>query len=121
MDRGHFLRNLWRWSAGMPEQDPESFDCDDLVRSEWCRSFEQLMRNRLIQGAYRYGKIGAQFKPSWDRIPSIVNRVVAYTLTGNLELLVDIANLCLLEYVEGRHPLRHFAVDQSENFRVRVK
>ena len=31
-------------------------------------------------------------------------RLAAYGRTGNLEMLVDVANLCLLEFVEGRHP-----------------
>lgn len=121
MDRDHFLRNLWRWSAGMPEQDPESFAIEDLRRSEWSADFEQLMRNRLVMGAFRYGKLGAQFKPQWDRMWSIAKRAAEYERTGNLELLVDIANLCLLEFVEGRHPNRHFEVLQGDELRVQVK
>ena len=121
MDRAHFMRNLWRWSAGMPEQEPESFGIDALRRSEWSPTFEQLMRNRLVLGAFRYGKLNAEFKSQWDRMPSIERRAAEYQRTGNLELLVDIANLCLLEYVEGRHPLRHFEAMDTEEFRVQVK
>jgi hypothetical protein len=32
-----------------------------------------------------------------------------YEQTGNLECLVDIVNLALVEFVEGKHPKRYFA------------
>lgn len=110
IDRIHFIRNLWRWSAGLPEQGPESWDPDEMEYTEWSPAFERLMRNRLIQGAYRYGKMAAQFKPQWRRVDSCKRRLDEYQETGNLELLVDVACLCVLEFVEGKHPKRHFEV-----------
>lgn len=74
------------------------------------------MRNRLAVGALRYGRIHAPGKPVYDRVSSILKRVQAYADTGNLELLVDAANLCLLEFEEGRHPKRHFeAADDGDH------
>jgi len=85
-----------------------SVDLGLLERSEWSPDFEQLMRNRLIIGALRYGKIGSASKPQYDRISEIIQRAKQYRETGNDELLVDIANMALLEYVEGVHPQKHF-------------
>lgn len=76
--------------------------------TEWSPSFEKLMRNRLIMGSYRYGLLHAP-KPKWDRIASIRRRLDRYEQTGNTEHLVDVANLCLLEYEEGLHPNKHFS------------
>lgn len=79
-----------------------------LEKSEWSPDFERLMRNRLIMGALRYGKMGSPSKPQYDRISDILRRAREYQKTGNDELLVDIANTALLEFVEGEHPRKHF-------------
>lgn len=88
----------------------------DLRKTEWSPEFEQLMRNRLLQGGYRYGRLNAPGKPQYDRIAGIIRRAEAYQKDGNLEHLVDIANTALLEFEEGRHSKRHFkAVDDGEH------
>ena len=73
---------------------------ETLKRTEWSKEFESLMRNRLIMGAMRYGRLGKP-KPKWDRLSSIAKKVSAFKQDKNKELLVDIANLCLVEFVEG--------------------
>jgi len=82
---------------------------EELQESEWCPHFEKLQRARLIMGAFRYGRLGEAGKPQWDRITRIQWDVARYQATGNLEHLVDAANHCMLEFVEGRHPKRHLA------------
>lgn len=90
------------------------YDMDELRKSEWSYDFELLMRRRLLMGALRYGKLGAEGKPRYNRLKSILKRIKIYQSTGNTECLVDIANLCLCEFVEGRHPNKHFhAVDNT--------
>lgn len=82
----------------------------------WSEEFFRLMKNRLRMGAIRYGKLNAPDKPHYDHINSIRKRLALYEQTGNDELLVDCANLCLVEYVEGTHPKKHFhASDDSEH------
>jgi len=86
------------------------------LSSAWSREFERLMRNRLIQGVFRYGEIGAEGKSQFNRIADIQRRADRYQATGNLEYLVDIANLALLEFEEGNHPLKHFnSIDDGEH------
>ena len=98
-----YLDDLWRWKCGLPEGA-----ADDRWKTEWSPEFASLMRNRLIVGSYRYGRLGAVGKPQYDRIASMRKRLDDYETGGNLERLVDVANLCLLEFVEGDHPARHF-------------
>ncbi len=81
---------------------------DSMRETEWCPEFERFMRNRLLMGPFRYGLMREPGKPRWDRVGDIVRRAEAYRETGNLELLVDIANAAMLEYVEGDHPNRHW-------------
>jgi hypothetical protein len=47
-------------------------------------------------------------KPHYDNVAYMHQRLDKYTETGNLECLVDVANLAQLEFVESRHPLKHF-------------
>lgn len=112
-----FLDDLWRWKCNLPPADRATID--DLYRTEWSSEFERLMRNRLVMGALRYGRLRAPDKPKYNRVGSIEKRVRQYAETGNLELLVDAANLCLIEYIEGEHPKRHFrAADDEEHVEV---
>lgn len=110
------LRDRLLTRAGLLEKPAPKFTLDELAASEWSPKFEQLMRNRLIMGALRYGKLGEPGNPKYDRLTSMSRRLNRYACTGNLELLVDIANLCLCEFVECHHPFRHWhAVDGGEH------
>lgn len=104
----------------MPADKKEITVHADLRKTEWCSEFEEHMRDRLVMGAFRYGKIGAPGKPEWDRVGDIPERLKKYVETGNTEFLVDIANMALLEFVEGRHPNKHFrAIDDGAHTDVR--
>lgn len=116
--RDPFLQNLWRNSIGLPDLAPAAIPpLESLRESEWSPAFERLMRNRLIMGRFRYSPLGnVADKPQYDRMASIEKRTQQYKATGNDELLVDIANLCLLEFCKGRHPAKHFhAIDDGEH------
>ena len=117
-----FMDNAWRWKCGLKEKQefdrlrPGSVNLEDMIQTEWDDEFEQLMRNRLLMGAMRYGKISESGKPQYDRISSIISRLKKYQDDGNKEHLVDAANICLMEFVECCHPLAHFtAVDDGEH------
>jgi hypothetical protein len=112
----HILRERLLRRAGLIEPPAPRFRLEDLQRSEWSSDFERLMRNRLLMGALRYGPLRRPGKPQYDRVGSMLKRLHRYRDTGNLEYLVDVANLCLCEFVEGQHPNRHFhALDDSEH------
>lgn len=72
---------------------------EELRKSEWSEEFEQLMRNRLLMGAFRYGLFKDELKQKWAILPSIRRRLEKYEQTGNLEMLVDVANLCMIEFL----------------------
>lgn len=70
---------------------------------------ETYMRNRLLMGAFRYGSFQEQRGRGrrHDNIPSALRRLRRYRTEkkGNLERLIDAANLCLVEFVApGSHP-----------------
>jgi hypothetical protein len=111
-----WLRN--RLLAGVVDAPVGDKACrlDDLRISEWSREFERLMRNRLLVGRFRYGLMQRTDALNYDRIGSALIRLRAYQECGNLEHLVDAANLMLLEFEHGSHQERHFmASDDGEH------
>lgn len=88
---------------------------EHLTRTQWSDEFERLMRNRLICGGLRYGLMRRQGN-TYDNIGSIVRRAALYRQTGNQELLVDIANIALVEFTTPSHPAPRFdASDDGEH------
>ena len=87
-----------------------------LKKISWNQKFEQLMRNRLIIGSFRYETFD-QKKLTGDRYDYakyIRTKLSYYEDSGNTEALVDIANLALLEFSFGSHPKKHFyALDDT--------
>ena len=87
-----------------------------LRETEWSKEFEELLRARLVFGAIRYGRLNDKRKRKYDRISSCISRLEEYRRTGNDELLVDVANFCMLEFEEGFHPNKHFrSVDDGNH------
>jgi len=116
-----FLGELWRDVArneGFPHREPSPVSWAtslDLSRSEWSAQFEAAMRSRLVMGALRYGPLGDGNKPSYDRIAAAIKRLQKFVGTQELDLLVDAANLCLVEFVEGKSTLRHWSRGDSDD------
>jgi hypothetical protein len=76
-------------------------DVDDVARlrvTQWNRTFERLQRNRLVMGAFRYGDLIHQPTFGTTTIESAIQRAKLYLQTGNLEHLVDVANLAMVEF-----------------------
>lgn len=117
-ERDILVNNAWKWKCGLPEDDyrelmVEKINLDELRKSEWSEEFENLQRNRLQMGAFRYGKMAKTQeelakKQPYLRVDSIRKRLDLYEKTGNKEYLVDISNLSMLEFVECHHPNAHF-------------
>jgi hypothetical protein len=94
-----------------PERLP---DLTTLRRTERNPEFEKLRLNRMIMGAFRYGRLGASDKPQWNRVADMIRRLQAYQQDGNAEHLVDVANLAQLEFTEGEHK-GVFATDDKQH------
>lgn len=88
----------------------------ELKQTEWSRNFENLMRNRLLMGAFRYGLIRGKGEQGYDMIRSMRRRIELYEETGNLEYLVDVANVAMLEFEwPSKHNAHFSSVDDGEH------
>jgi len=65
--RDHLLKDMDFGEVGDKADDYES-----LKASEWSSEFEQLMRNRLIMGRFRYGRMDRTDQLNYDRIGSAI-------------------------------------------------
>ena len=107
--------------SGIFPKKVKTLNVEELKKTEWNNEFENLMRNRLILGAFRYGLLGrdsVKFNvPDYIRV-----KLARYEETGNLESLVDIANLALVEFTLSDHPLKHFKAldDVKEHAKVKA-
>jgi len=76
-------------------------DLEQIRREQWCPDFVRKMSNRMVVGWFRYGPIRDPAARPYDNVGSAIERLQDYLRDGNLEHLVDAANLCLIEYVKG--------------------
>lgn len=122
MDREFYMRNLWRWSAGLPELDApivQRFSYSE-ARENWFPDFVRLMHNRMTLGIYRYGDFRSPTQPNYDRVSSALKRIGLYQQTGNGEHLIDAANLLGIEFTKGAHPAFHFTA-ADDGIHVEIK
>ena len=104
----HYIRKHLLLKLGIFDIPQEKLNIENLKRTEWSDTFEQLMRNRLVVGAFRYGTFHAPNKSKFNNIQSIIERAKLYKKDHNTEHLVDIANLALCEFVEPSYQDCHF-------------
>ncbi len=112
-----FLDYMWRRMSGLPELVPRRIpDLDKLKQSECCPEFEQLMRNRLVMGAFRYGLMCEQDFSKYDLIDEARKRIDRYEKDGNLEHLVDAGNMVQLKfYWERKNGGKFEPIDDGEH------
>lgn len=122
LSKEQHLENLWRRAAGLPAKyrDDATSTYYQTLASERCLLFERMRADRKVIGFERYGKLGYHEKPVWDRVARIKELICEYERTGNMETLVDIANLSELEFSESVNPNAHFnAKDDKEHTHVK--
>jgi hypothetical protein len=76
--------------------------------------FIQGMINRMCVGFHRYGKITGPNTSNQNVIETIKARLKYYEETGNIEMLIDAANFCMIEYQVPKHPHAHFQPMEHE-------
>ena len=78
-----------------------------ILRTEWCKEFIKHMRDKMLIGAFRYGRVRETAKTR-DYVHGMRQRIKLYVETGNTEFLVDVANFAMVEFMISDHPKKHF-------------
>lgn len=98
--------------AGVIKSTPApTYTLDEMEALQWGEEWQYilfLMKNRMIMGGYRYGPTPLQKPREFDNIVDIKRRLDLYEIDGNMEHLVDAANITIIECLKKSHPNFHF-------------
>lgn len=103
--------------------EKSKLDFATLQKTEWSPRFEQLMRNRLIMGAMRYETFEKKRRKinTYNYGYEAQRRLDTYNKTGNKEFLVDVANMCLLEFEFPYKKGAFFDNEMQHNIHAQVR
>lgn len=110
-----YIDRLWRMSAGKPELINRKVD-EAILKHDIEKHVEklvQLMENRLVASAQKYGELNCAESKQLDRVQSMIDRLHYYWETRNKEVMVDIINIALILYMYDDHEDCHFEATDS--------
>jgi hypothetical protein len=93
---------------------------DNVPDSEFSVQFAQGMCDRMSMSYFKYGRVSEAYPVKVDAIASLRLRLEKYEQTGNTELLMDVGNFAMIEFMRPRHPNAHFTPEDSRTSPGRV-
>ena len=80
--------------------------CDTILKTEYCKSFDHIRQNAMINSYYRYGSLKDNYKVhnTLNAVENIKLRLAKYLETGNTEFLADVANFAMIEFMYPQVP-----------------
>ena len=103
--------NMLRRDGVITDPLPEPISYNDMLALQWGEEWQavlQLMQNRMVMGGYRYGPTKKQKPYQYDNIGDMHRRLDLFCDTGNMEHLVDVANIAIISCLKKDHPIFHF-------------
>ena len=103
-------RLLIRAGVIKPASAP-TYTLDEMEALQWGAEWQyilSLMKSRMIMGGYRYGPTPLQKPREFDNIADVKRLLDLYEVDGNMEHLVDAANITIIECLKKSHPNFHF-------------
>jgi hypothetical protein len=92
--------------AGMPH-----YTMEEMAAIQWGEDWQEildLMKNRMIMGGFRYGPHRNQRKGQFDNVKDAKRRLGLHQKDGNMEHLLDAANITILACLKKAHKNFHF-------------
>lgn len=106
---------LFRRKPQMAHRNGSTIRFEELWATEWNQEFADRMHHALVMGALRgYGRMRDPYRLRHDWANIGINLLKRFQETGNKQLLVDAANMCVLEFTDGNHPLAHLDNENSD-------
>jgi hypothetical protein len=89
--------------------------------TEFSQRFTQGMADRMAMSYFKYGPLAKAYPDRVDAIATLKLKLAAYEASGNTEILQDVANYAMIEFLRPRHLKAHYqATDSSEKHARRV-
>ncbi len=95
-------------------------DIKEILKTEYSERFDEIRKNMMATSYYKYGSVKEnyfKFK-SLDAIGNLEERLKKYKETGNTELLADIANYAMIEFMYPQHEKAHYRPTDSGEHKV---
>jgi hypothetical protein len=73
---------------------------------DWSETFRRNCKNKMIIGRLKYGP-WKDNQRDVDALGSLLVRLREYEATGNMEMLEDISNFAMMEWMIPRNPKAH--------------
>lgn len=109
------LRDRLHLQAGLSETEangtPAAIARDIREKMECADHCNQLAKDRLQMGTYRYG---VSMHDRYDYRARLTDKLARYDATGNKEFLIDIINYCILEFFWPRRTDTYFKVAEDD-------
>ena len=101
-----------RWIKWCPRSERSSYTAkttsavDKVLETEYSLRFDDIRKKMMAMSYYKYGAVKDNYSTlkTIDAIKSLQIRLDAYSRTGNTELLCDIANFAMIEFMHPQHP-----------------
>lgn len=82
---------------------------DAILKTEYSERFDDLRKAAIRVSFHKYGPAKKNFGSAHvDAIKSLERKLAAYKETGNTELLVDVANYAMFEFMYPLHSKAHY-------------
>lgn len=86
----------------------------EILNTEFDWRFVDLMQSAMSLSFYKYGALAAGVPEKTDSLKSLQKRIAKYMETGNVELMVDVANFAMMEFMHPAHPKAHYIATDSD-------
>ena len=88
---------------------------EEILKSEYSEDFDKLRKKMMVMSFYKYGPMKENYKTekTINAISSLEKRLKKYKETGNTELLADIANFAMIEFMYPQHDKAHYKPTDS--------
>lgn len=94
-------------------------EIERVLQTEYNEEFDKLRKNRMFVSYHKYGPVANNYGDNLvNSIENLEIRLKKYKESGNTELLVDIANFAMIEFMYPKHKNAHF---DSERHQTRLK
>lgn len=88
---------------------------EDVLKTEYSEEFDNLRKKAMVTSFFKYGALKDNYSihKTINAIESLVLRLELYKKTGNRELLIDVANFAMNEFMYPQHPNAHYEATDS--------
>lgn len=89
---------------------------EDILRRDFSNEFIEKMKNAIETSHYKYGWASKTYPELAQAIKCVQERLDLYNKTHNKELLIDIANFAVLEYLYPSYEdAKYIPTDSSDS------